>query len=80
MQAETSQVGHEYLVLTCASGHSQIQFEWPDLKYNGRSFFCFVSRVIGLSRHWDGLGSTSAMWLIADDGGIEQPDGNILHQ
>jgi hypothetical protein len=36
--------------------------------------------VIGRSRHWDGLGSTSAMWLIADDGGIEQLGGSILHQ
>ena len=36
--------------------------------------------VIGLSRHWDGLVSTSAMWLIADDGGIEQPNGSIQHQ
>jgi hypothetical protein len=35
---------------------------------------------LGRSRHWDGLGSTSAMWLIADDGGIEQPGDSILHQ
>jgi hypothetical protein len=40
----------------------------------------FGGRVIGRSRHWDGRGSTSAMWLIADDGGIEQPGGSILHQ
>jgi hypothetical protein len=37
-------------------------------------------QVVGLSRHWDWPGSTSAMWLIADDGGIEKPDGSILHQ
>jgi len=37
-------------------------------------------RVFGLSRHWDKLGCTSAMWLIADDGGIEQTVGSILHQ
>jgi hypothetical protein len=35
---------------------------------------------IGHCRHWDGLGSTSAMSRIADGGGIEQPDGSFLHQ
>jgi hypothetical protein len=33
----------------------------------------------GLSCHWDGPGSTSAMWRTADDGGIEQLDGSFLH-
>jgi hypothetical protein len=36
--------------------------------------------VIGHCRHWGGLGSTSAMWWIADGGGIEQPDGSFLHR
>jgi hypothetical protein len=49
-------------------------------KLTGRPIVKDERAVIGLSRHWDGLGSTSAMWLIADDGGIEQPDGSILHQ
>ena len=43
------------------------RLQWPLAKYNGRSFS-------------DSSGSTSAMWLIADDGGIEQPGGSILHQ
>jgi hypothetical protein len=44
--------------------------------------FAFAGRLplIGLSCHWDRQGSTSAMWRIADDGGIEQPDGSFLHQ
>ena len=40
----------------------------------GRTF------IFGLTRHWDGLGSASAMWLIADDGDIKQPDGSFLHR
>jgi len=35
---------------------------------------------IVLNCHWDEPGSTSAMWLNADDGGVEQPDGSFLHQ
>jgi hypothetical protein len=34
--------------------------------------------LVGLCRHWGGLGSTSAMWRIAADGSIEQPNGSIL--
>jgi hypothetical protein len=49
-------------------------------RVNGPSMDDHVRQIIGLSRHWDGLVSTSAMWLIADDGGIEQPNGSILHQ
>ena len=40
---------------------------------------CASVSEVGLSCHWDGLGSTSAMWRIADDGGIERPDGSIQH-
>jgi hypothetical protein len=36
--------------------------------------------VIGLSRHWDGLGSTSAMWQIADGDSVKQADGSFLHR
>jgi hypothetical protein len=35
---------------------------------------------IGLSRHWDGLGSTSAMWQIADGDSGKQADGSFLHR
>jgi len=45
-----------------------------------RSFFRAVWQVVGLCGHWGGLGSTSAMWRIADSGGIEQPDGSFLHR
>jgi hypothetical protein len=34
-----------------------------------------VGRVVGLSRHWDGRGSTSAMWHIAEGDSVKQADG-----
>jgi hypothetical protein len=34
----------------------------------------------GLSRHWDGLGSTSAMRQIADGDSVKQADGGFLHR
>jgi hypothetical protein len=37
-------------------------------------------RLIGHCRHWGGQSSASATWRIADDGGIEQPDGSFLHR
>jgi hypothetical protein len=33
-----------------------------------------------IAEHWDGMGSTPAMWRIAGRGGIEQPDGGFLYQ
>ncbi|MGF6870854.1 hypothetical protein OKW35_000308 [Paraburkholderia sp. MM5477-R1] len=36
-------------------------------------------RQVGHCLHWAGLSSASAMRRIADDGGIEQPDGSFLH-
>ncbi len=36
-------------------------------------------QVVGLSCHWDGPGSTSAIRRTADDGGIKQLDGGFLH-
>jgi hypothetical protein len=44
-----------------------------------RSFFRAVWQVVGLSCHWDGPGSTSAIRRTADDGGIKQLDGSFLH-
>jgi hypothetical protein len=52
----------------------------PLARYNGPSFLRLVRQVIGLCRHWGGSASTSAMWRIADSGGIEQSDGSFLHQ
>jgi len=49
-------------------------------RHNG----CFVAgciwQVVGLCRHWGGLGSTSAMWRVVDGGGVEQLGDSFLHQ
>jgi hypothetical protein len=39
-----------------------------------------ICPLLGLSRHWDGLGSTSAMWQVADGDSVKQADGGILHR
>jgi len=39
-----------------------------------------VRPKFGHCRHWGGLGFTSAMWWIADGGGVELPHGGFLHQ
>jgi hypothetical protein len=53
---------------------------WQVANWNGHSRGVSADKFVGHCRHWGGLGSTSAMWRIADGGGIEQPDGSFLHQ
>jgi hypothetical protein len=48
-------------------------------EYNSRYRLPVARQEIGLCCHWDGPGSTPAIWRTADDGGIKQLDGSFLH-
>jgi hypothetical protein len=80
----TARTGRRCLFAKRGSGRSRLtqSFESERLLWPITCLSCCVGdrQVIGLCRHWSGLGSTSAMWRIADGGGIEQRDSGFLHQ